>query len=199
MEINNTKKIKIYRETYFDFKLWQCRVWSVNDFARLQHILFLVQFHPHCIIVLTNELNMLELPFSPFILKPSDRTPIPFPKVLPILLNKVYQPLTQRNIRDLFYHAYRAVWGESLCVTLYILCQRLNPAFTMADSGKTNESGAEAAEPDNGDQQVRSAVTRNDTYYKTQAYYELIWRSISHCEESIIIHNRILEHCPERS
>ncbi|XP_034002553.1 perilipin-3 isoform X1 [Trematomus bernacchii] len=33
------------------------------------------------------------------------------------------------------------------------LNSRLNPAFTMADSGKTNESGAAAAEPDNGDQQ----------------------------------------------
>lgn len=45
----------------------------------------------------------------------------------------------------------------------------------MADSGKTNESGAAAAEAANGDQQVRSAATRNDTVYKTEAYYELIW------------------------
>ena len=44
----------------------------------------------------------------------------------------------------------------------------------MADSGKTNETGAAAAEPANGDQQVRSTVTQNDTYYKTEAYYELI-------------------------
>lgn len=33
----------------------------------------------------------------------------------------------------------------------------------MADSGKTNEPGAAAAEPSNGDQQVRSTVTQNDT------------------------------------
>lgn len=44
----------------------------------------------------------------------------------------------------------------------------------MADSGKNNESGTAAAEPANGDQQVRSALTQNDTYYKTEAYYELI-------------------------
>ena len=46
----------------------------------------------------------------------------------------------------------------------------------MADSGKTNESGAAAAEAEaaNGDQQVRRAVTQNDTHYKTEAYYELI-------------------------
>lgn len=106
--------------------------------------------------------------------------------------------LLSREISELYF-IMRAVWGESLCVTLYILCQRLYPAFTMADSRKTNESGAAAAEPDNGDQQVRSTVTRHDTYYETQAYYELIWRSISHCGESIIIHDRILELCPERS
>lgn len=46
----------------------------------------------------------------------------------------------------------------------------------MADSGKTNESGTAAAEPANGDQQVRNTLTQNDTYYKTEAYYQLIWR-----------------------
>lgn len=44
----------------------------------------------------------------------------------------------------------------------------------MADSKETNETGAAAAEPANGDQQVRSNVTQNDTHYKTKAYYELI-------------------------
>lgn len=32
----------------------------------------------------------------------------------------------------------------------------------MADSGKTNESAAPAAEPANGEQQVRDTVTWND-------------------------------------
>lgn len=59
-------------------------------------------------------------------------------------------------------------------LALYIPCQRLNPAVTMADSGKTNESGAAAVEPANGDQQVGSTLTQNETYYKTEAYYELI-------------------------
>lgn len=40
----------------------------------------------------------------------------------------------------------------------------------MADSGKTNETGAAAAEPANGDQQVRSTVTQSDIYYKPEAY-----------------------------
>ena len=44
----------------------------------------------------------------------------------------------------------------------------------MADSGKTNETGAAAAQPANGDQQVRSTVNQNDAYYQTEAYYELI-------------------------
>ncbi|KAG7235595.1 hypothetical protein INR49_002475 [Caranx melampygus] len=34
-----------------------------------------------------------------------------------------------------------------------VVVVRLNPAVTMADSGKTNESGTAAAEPANGDQQ----------------------------------------------
>lgn len=67
----------------------------------------------------------------------------------------------------------------------------------MADSGKTNESGAAAVEPANGDQQVGSTMTQNETYYKTEAYYELIWCSeiyvlINYCEALIIIPNRIL-------
>lgn len=41
----------------------------------------------------------------------------------------------------------------------------------MADSREVNESEAAAA---NGDQQVRSNVTQNDTYYKTEQFYELI-------------------------
>ena len=44
----------------------------------------------------------------------------------------------------------------------------------MADSGQTNETGATAAESANGEQQVRITVTPNHTYYKTEAYYELI-------------------------
>lgn len=60
------------------------------------------------------------------------------------------------------------------CDVNLCFCQRLNPAVTMADSGKTNETGAAAAEPTNGDQQVRSTVTQNDTYYKPEAYDELI-------------------------
>lgn len=59
-------------------------------------------------------------------------------------------------------------------LTLCAPCQRLNPVGTMADSGKTNETGAATAEPANGEQQVRSTVTPNDTCYKTGAYYELI-------------------------
>lgn len=42
----------------------------------------------------------------------------------------------------------------------------------MADSGKTNETGAAEAGPANGDQQVRSTVTQNDTDYKTEPFYE---------------------------
>lgn len=42
----------------------------------------------------------------------------------------------------------------------------------MADSREVNETEAAAA---NGDQQVRSNVTQNDTYYKTEQFYELIW------------------------
>lgn len=45
----------------------------------------------------------------------------------------------------------------------------------MEDSRKTNESGAAAVEPANGDQQVGSTLTQNETYYKTEAYYEIIW------------------------
>lgn len=41
----------------------------------------------------------------------------------------------------------------------------------MADSSKVNETGAAAA---NGDQQVRHNVAHNETYYKTEQFYELI-------------------------
>lgn len=58
----------------------------------------------------------------------------------------------------------------SLFLTRYIPCHRLTPAVTMADSGKTNETGAAAAEPANGDQQVRRTYTQNYKYYKTQAH-----------------------------
>lgn len=68
----------------------------------------------------------------------------------------------------------------------------------MADSGKTNESGAAAVEPANGDQQVGSTLTQNETYYKTEAYYELIW-CFMYCHFDklvwdiiILIPNRIL-------
>lgn len=57
----------------------------------------------------------------------------------------------------------------------------------MADSGKTNETGAAAVEPVNGDQQVRSTVTQNDTYFKTEAYYELLseFSEISHADKIV--------------
>lgn len=143
-----------------------------------------------------------------YIIKRSDRTAIPFlnsEDTLPPCKIKCISHLNKKNMRegDLFHHAYQAMWCESLFLTLYIPCQRLNPAVTMADSGKTNETGA-AAEPANGDQQVRSTVTQNYAYYKTDSYYELIWSLEFHVdkllgEKSIIIPKRLLQSFSLRS
>lgn len=50
----------------------------------------------------------------------------------------------------------------------------------MADSTKVNETAAAAA---NGDQQVRNNVTHNETHYKTEQFYELIWSSEFHSDK----------------
>ena len=39
----------------------------------------------------------------------------------------------------------------------------------MSDSGETIETGMAAPQPANGDQQVRSTVTQNGTYFKTES------------------------------
>lgn len=53
----------------------------------------------------------------------------------------------------------------------------------MADSRETNETGAAAAKPASGDQQVWRNVTQNDPFYKTEAYYELIWSLEVHMDK----------------
>lgn len=53
----------------------------------------------------------------------------------------------------------------------------------MADIRETNETGAAAAEPATGDQQVWRNGTQNDTYYKAEAYCELIWNLESHVDK----------------
>lgn len=67
----------------------------------------------------------------------------------------------------------------------------------MADSKETNETGAAAAEPANGDQQVRSNVTQNDTHYKTKAYYELIWSLEFHVDKLLWGINHHPQQTPE--
>lgn len=53
----------------------------------------------------------------------------------------------------------------------------------MADSRETNEIGAAAAEPADGDQQVWKNVTQNVAYYKAEAFCELIWNLDSHVDK----------------
>lgn len=69
----------------------------------------------------------------------------------------------------------------------------------MADNGKTNEAGAAAAEPADGDQQVRNTVNQNDTDCKTEAYYDLIWGREIHVDEHLWAVNHFPDRKPKRA